>query len=57
MILLAIGTETLTRLMRAEARGPDTAWLLAGPTDPATIAPPDVDVADADSAAWPLAAE
>ena len=33
MILLTLGVETLARLMGAEERGPDTAWLLFAPDD------------------------
>lgn len=33
MILLCVGTEMLARLLRADPRGPDTAWLLTGPID------------------------
>jgi hypothetical protein len=33
MILLGLGAEMLARLMNADPRGPDSAWLLAGPTE------------------------
>ena len=52
MILLAVGAETLARLMREDGRGPDTAWLLTGPGEPATS-----DEAEPAEADWPLAAE
>lgn len=54
MILLAAGTGVLARLMRLDARGPDTAWLLAGPTELA-VEPAEDPEAAADP--LPLAAE
>lgn len=33
MILLGFGAEMLARLMNVDPRGPDSAWLLAGPTE------------------------
>jgi len=51
MILLGVGAEMLARLMRTDARGPDTEWLLAGPTE-AAVEPPADERPD-----WPLAAE
>lgn len=53
MILLGVGAEMLARLMRADAHGPDTAWLLAGPSEEAVIEPAAGEPADD----WPLAAE
>lgn len=40
MILLCAGADILARLMAADPRGPDTAWLLAGPSDDAAVEPP-----------------
>ena len=56
MILLGFGAGMLARLMRSDPRGPDTYWLLSGPTELAVEAPlsttPDPLTDD-----WPLAAE
>lgn len=41
MILLGFGAEMLARLMTADPRGADTAWLLSGPTELAIEADPD----------------
>lgn len=56
MILLSVGPEMLARLMAAE-RGPDTAWLLAGPTDEAVVVASPSESADEPAYDWPLAAE
>ena len=53
MILLGVGAEMLARLMRADANGPDTAWMLAGPSEEAVVDPP-IEMSSED---WPLAAE
>lgn len=52
MILLGVGAEMLARLMQADRRGPDTAWLLAGPTDETVVETPPKPAQD-----WPVAAE
>ncbi|HYE42406.1 MAG TPA: hypothetical protein VEA15_03345 [Caulobacteraceae bacterium] len=54
MILLSVGAEMLARLMAAEG-APDTAWLLAGPTEVAVEAA--ADGVEADEIEWRLAAE
>lgn len=54
MILLGLGAEMLAQLMRADAHGPDSAWLLAGSSDPAVVDPfPEAEPRED----WPLAAE
>lgn len=53
MILLCAGPGMLARLMAADPRGPDTTWLLAGPTDESVVECED----EAQDDDWPLAAE
>lgn len=48
MIMLTLGADALARLMREDRRGPDTAWLMFGPGEPAV---------EIEEEAWPLAAE
>lgn len=53
MILLTVGADMLAKLMRADDRGPDSQWLLTGPTSPDAVTEPEA-LNDND---WPLAAE
>lgn len=55
MILLGLGAEMLARLMAADGERPDTAWLLAGPTE-AAVEPAGAAANDG-AEPWPLAAE
>lgn len=52
MVVLLLGTADLARLMRTPA-GPDLAWLLTGPDDPAVVDRSD----PAEAGDLPLAAE
>lgn len=54
MILLTAGAAMLAKLMAADPRGPDTAWLLSGPTEDAVL---DAEDRSQESEDWPLAAE
>ena len=56
MILLGFGAEMLARLMRSDPRGPDTEWLLAGPSELAVEAPEST-TRDSWAEDWPFAAE
>lgn len=55
MILLGLGAEMLARLMAADGDRPDTAWLLAGPTEAAVE--PTGAAANEAAEPWALAAE
>ena len=56
MILLGLGAQMLARLMRADPRGPDTAWLLEGPSALA-VEPAQSISREPCAEVWPLAAE
>lgn len=56
MILLGFGAGMLARLMRSDPRGPDTEWLLSGPTELA-VEPPQSGAVDPLHEDWRLAAE
>lgn len=56
MILLGCGAQMLARLMRSDPRGPDTEWLLSGPSELA-VEPPQTRAPDPLIEDWRLAAE
>lgn len=56
MILLGLGAEMLACLMRSDPRGPDTEWLLAGPSELA-VEPAESISRESWAEDWPLAAE